>query len=156
YELTVADERTPEKPIVDTGKVASDEQSYVRVQGLAPKLEPNRAYQWRVRTWDRAGAAGPYAIPGRFATGLRDRDGTASWIRRPGAETAPIEDSSRFRKNVAVGASPIVHARIAAAAGQQFELYVNGLRRAHGPSLSYPDQQYSETTDVTLDVKPGT
>jgi alpha-L-rhamnosidase len=155
YELTVADERTPKTLIVDTGKVTSDQQSYVRVQGLAAKLEPNRAYEWRVRTWDRAGAEGPYSIPGRFATGLGDHDWTASWIRRPGAEKMPIEDYSRFRKDVTLAASPIVHARVAAAAGQQFELYVNGLRKAHGPSFSYPDQQYYETTDVTLDVKPG-
>jgi alpha-L-rhamnosidase len=155
YQLTVADERTPDKPIGDTGKVVSDQQSYVRVPGLAAKLQPNRAYEWRVRTWDRAGAAGPYAIPGRFATGLGDRDWTASWIRRPGAEKMPIEDYSRFRKEVAVGASPIVHARVAAAAGQQYELYVNGARKAHGPSLSYPDQQYYETTDVTPDLRPS-
>ena len=36
-----------------------------------------------------------------------DADWKASWIRRPGAETAPVEDYSFIRKTVAVGASPI-------------------------------------------------
>jgi alpha-L-rhamnosidase len=42
-----------------------------------------------------------------------------------------------------------------ASAGQQYDLRINGHRVAHGPSFSYPDQQYYETTDVTKYVRAG-
>ena len=48
-----------------------------------------------------------------------------------------------------------MRARVAASAGHQYDLRVNGVRRAHGPSFAYPDEQYYETTDITADVKPG-
>ena len=63
-----------------------------------------------MRTWDRAGAVGPYAVPARFVTGLHDDDWKAAWIRRPGAEKMPTEDYSLFRKEASAGASPVVRA----------------------------------------------
>src|SRR5438874_6355401 len=105
--------------------------------------------------WDRAGAVGPFARLARFDVGVADGDWHADWIRRPGAERASPDDYSFFRKAVRVGASPIVRARVYASAGQQYELKVNGVRRAHGPSFAYPDEQYYETTDVTADLTPG-
>ena len=99
---------------------------------------------------------GPYAADAHFDTGLGDADWHASWIRRRDradvvASTArrPADDFALIRKEADVGASPIVRARVYAAAGQQYELRVNGTRAAHGPSFSYPDEQYYETTDVT-------
>jgi alpha-L-rhamnosidase len=60
-----------------------------------------------------------------------------------------------IRKEVTVGASPVVRARVYAAASQQYEMRVNAVRAAHGPSFSYPDEQYYETTDVTGMVRAG-
>jgi alpha-L-rhamnosidase len=155
YQIALYDAATgdPAYRIADTQQVPSDQQSYVHVPGL--RLDPDRSTWWTVRTWDAAGQAGPPSALARFDTGLRDGDWHASWIRRPGAEEARLEDYSLLRKELRVGASPVVRARVYASAGQQFELRVNGLRRAHGPSFAYPDEQYYETTDVTADVEPG-
>jgi alpha-L-rhamnosidase len=136
-----------------SGRVPSAQQSYVDVPG--PKLEPDHTYDWTVRTWDRAGKPGPFATPTHFDVGLRDSDWHAMWIRRPGATNELYEDFSLFRKEVAVEASPVVRARVYASAGQQFDLRVNGVRMAHGPSFSYPSEQYYETTDVTTAVSAG-
>ena len=41
-------------------------------------------------------------------------------------------------------------------AGQQYDLRVNGVRAAHGPSFAYPDEQYYQATDITKLVHAGT
>jgi alpha-L-rhamnosidase len=150
YEIVVTDGQSPP---IDTNKVGSSQQSYVHVPGLAARLQPNRVYVWRVRTWDRDDRESPFA-GGTFTTGLRDRDWTAQWIRRPGSEQQTIADYSQFKQTVVLNRA-ITHARVAASAGQQYELSVNGERVAHGPSLAYPDEQYYETTDITPLLKPG-
>src|SRR4051794_27533653 len=151
YEIVVTDGQSAP---LDTKKVTSSQQSYVHVPGLLARLQPNRSYEWRVRTWDRTDQESAFAT-GTFVTGLRDRDWTAQWIRRPGAETQPVADYSQFRKTVTLKRAHLVHARVAASAGQQYELFVNGERFAHGPSLAYPDEQYYETTDITRVLKSG-
>ena len=153
YEIRVLDGA---KTLVDTHEVRSTQQSYVHVRDLEARLRPDHTYRWTVRTWDASGKAGPYAAAAHFDTGLDDRDWHASWIRRPGAEKQALQDYSLFRKDVAVGASPVVRARVYASAGDHYDLRVNGSLRAHGPSYAYPDEQYYETTDVTADVKAGT
>jgi alpha-L-rhamnosidase len=150
YELVVRD---GDRAIFDSGRVASSQQSYVEAPGL--RLEPDHRYGWIVRTWDHDESVGPYAPEAFFDTALRDRDWKAEWIRRAGAEQQASEDYSLFRKDVRIGASPITRAVVQAAAGQQYELYVNGARLAHGPSFSYPDQQYYETTDVSGALRAG-
>jgi alpha-L-rhamnosidase len=136
-----------------SGMVRSSQQSYVDVPGL--NLAPDHRYYWTVRTWDRAGKPGPFATPAHFDVGLRDADWHALWIRRPGATAEQYEDFSLIRKEVVVGASPVVRARVYASAGQQYDLRVNGVRMAHGPSFSYPSEQYYETTDVTKVIVAG-
>ena len=136
-----------------SGRVASSQQSYIDVANL--KLAPDHTYFWTVRTWDRAGTPGPFAPPAHFDAGLRDSDWHALWIRRPGATAELYEDFSLFRKDVAVSASPVVRARVYASAGQQYDLRVNGVRLAHGPSFSYPSDQYYETTDITKALDAG-
>jgi alpha-L-rhamnosidase len=157
YEIVVYDapEAIDSHRVVDSQEVRSHEQSYVHVPVLGSMLRPNRTYWWTVRTWDSGGAASPYAPLAHFDTGLRDGDWRAAWIRRPGAEQQKVEDYSLFRKVARVGASPIVRARVAASAGHQYDLFVNGSRRAHGPSFAYPDEQYYETTDIRDAIKPG-
>jgi alpha-L-rhamnosidase len=153
YEIVVSDAQR--HVVMDTQQVRSDQQSYVHVPLLTSKLRADHVYTWTVRTWDRSGTPGPYAPPARFDVGLHDGDWRASWIRRPGAEHAANEDFSLFRTVIRPGASPVVRARVYATAGQQYELHVNGVRRAHGPSFSYPDEQYYETTDISGELHPG-
>jgi alpha-L-rhamnosidase len=75
YQVRVAE--TPDRLargvglVWDSGKVVSAESSAVPYAG--PPLEADRIYYWTVRTWDARDAAGPYAEPTRFATGLRGR-----------------------------------------------------------------------------------
>ncbi len=150
YELVVSSVPSgPEAAAVvwQSGEVRSSQQSYV----VAPKLvlQPDRSYTWKIRTWDRAGRSGPFSKVARFDVGLRDGDWHADWIRRPGAERTVYDDFSLLRKEFAVTASPVVRARAYLSAGQQYDLRVNGVRAAHGPSFSYPDEQYYQATDIT-------
>ena len=143
----------PGRTVWDSGEVRSGRQAYVTPNGLA--LDADRSYTWAVRTWDREGRVGPFSVPARFDVGLGDRDWNADWIRRPGAQRAPFEDFSLFRKPIAVTASPILRARAYMSAGQQYDLRVNGIRVAHGPSYAYPDEQYYEATDITHQLVAG-
>jgi len=138
----------------DSGQVRSRQQAYVHAPGL--KLQSDRAYSWTVRTWDRSDRSGPFARPARFDVGLADGDWHADWVRRPGAPNTEFEDYSLVRKEISVGSSPIVRARAYVSAGQQYDLRVNGVRVAHGPSFAYPDEQYYEVTDITRQLVAGT
>ena len=152
YEIVVSDGSAM---LLDTNKVQSDQQSYVHVPGLESRLQRDHSYRWTVRTWDASGKVGPYAPVARFDTGLTDSDWHAQWIRRPGAEKEVLQDYSLFRKEVAITASQIVRARVYASAGDHYDLRVNGMLVAHGPSYAYPDEQYYETTDVTSELRAG-
>ena len=66
-----------------------------------------------------------------------------------------MEDYSLIRKQFVVSSSPIVRARAYMSAGQQYDLRVNGVRAAHGPSFAYPDEQYYEATDITTLLHAG-
>ena len=157
YELLVA--TVPTRDPLDkhviwrSGEVHASVQSYVTANGI--HVQPDRTYWWTVRTWDAEGHPSSYAIPARFDTGLADGDWHASWIRDPGVATNAVESFSLARKVVRLGRSPIVRARANASAGQQYELSVNGARVAHGPSFSYPDEQYYETTDIGTHSAPA-
>ena len=159
YELVVSDAPTTgaHRVLFDSGTITNSRQSYVSAPGL--RLAPDRRYWWTVRTQDGAGAFGPFAPDAHFDTGLNDPDWGASWIRRagtlPASASASADDYALLRKETTVGASPVVRARVYAAAGQQYELRVNGTVAAHGPSFSYPDEQYYEATDVTGLVRAG-
>jgi alpha-L-rhamnosidase len=80
YEIEVRDSGRDE--VWDSGKVTSSQQSYVEYAGA--ELEPGSSYDWRVRTWDRAGKPSRWSDRAVFETGLEDDDwGGAEWIRRP-------------------------------------------------------------------------
>ena len=51
--------------------------------------------------------------------------------------------------------SPVTRTRVYASAGQQYDLRVNGVRVAHGPSFAYPDESYYQATDITSALRPG-
>src|SRR5262245_9432946 len=157
YEIVVATRPTTDprdgSVVWTTGRVASDQQAYVDGTGL--RLTPGSRYFWTVRTWDRAGSAGPFAQPASFGAGLGDGDWHASWIRRPGLDPEAAADFTLARTERRISASPVVRAVAYVSAGQQYDLRVNGVRVAHGPSFSYPDQQYYEATDIRLQLHAG-
>ena len=141
------------KPIWRSHKVKSSQQSYVTARRLHVKAD--RSYTWAVRTWDSSDRVSGFSRQAHFDVGLLDKDWHAGWIRRPGAEQATTEDFSLIRKTFPVGASPVVRARAYMSAGQQYDLRVNGVRAAHGPSFAYPDEQRYDATDITRLVQAG-
>ncbi|HLI73620.1 MAG TPA: family 78 glycoside hydrolase catalytic domain, partial [Acidimicrobiales bacterium] len=135
----------------DSGRVASGDQAFVRYGG--PRLAPDSTYAWTVQTWAQSGGPGPFSPSATFETGLGDGDWRASWIWRPAA--LQPSQYTYARKEVALTASPIVRGRAYVAAGQQYELSVNGNRVGKGHAHCYPDAQYYETLDVTAALMPG-
>ena len=144
-----ADRRAGARPVVwRSGKVRSGQQSYVTPPDLKlrprPLLHVDGSHLGPRRAGRTVLAARPLRRRARATA-----TGTRSWIRRPGAEQAALEDFSLLRKEFTVTASPVVRARAYMSAGQQYDLRVNGVRVAHGPSFSYPDEQYYQATDIT-------
>ncbi|MEU8299875.1 family 78 glycoside hydrolase catalytic domain [Micromonospora sp. NPDC048909] len=134
----------------DSGKVTSDQQSYVPYAG--PALRAGAAYRWTVRTWDRTGRQSPPGI-GAFETGISDDQWEgASWIRRASAEA---DDYTLARTEVRPSASRVVRARAYTAADHTYELYLNGARADRGTSFGYPGEDYYQAADVTALVAAG-
>ena len=150
--LTIAGPGAPSSTKVwDSGRVGSSDQAFVPYRG--PRLASDAAYAWTVQTWAASGGAGPFAPLSAFETGLRDADWKADWIWR---ETALQPGQYTYaRKELSLGASPIVRARAYVAGDQQYELYVNGTRAGKGQAYCYPDAQYYETLDVTSLLAAG-
>lgn len=137
----------------DSGRVASSAESFVTAPGL--HLESDHRYEWTVRTWDRAGRAGPFAPPESFDSALNDGDWHADWIRQPRKPANPFDDYFLVRRAFAVRNGSVTRARAYVSASQQYQLFVNGVRVDSGPSYAYPDEQYYQATDITKYVKPG-
>ncbi|MEU5722427.1 family 78 glycoside hydrolase catalytic domain [Micromonospora sp. NPDC047738] len=134
----------------DSGKVASDQQSYVPYGG--PALRAGAAYQWSVRTWDRTDQQSPPGT-GAFETGISDTQWEgAAWIRRT---TTEADDYTLARTEVRPSASPVVRARSYTAADHTYELYLNGTRADRGTSFGYPGEDYYQAADVTDLVTAG-
>ena len=157
YRIIVATESTTDPKsdaiVWDSRRVASSAEAFVKAPGL--HLAPDHRYWWSVQTWDRDGLDGSFARPVSFDTALDDNDWHADWIRRPTQPANPFEDYFLARRAFAVGSSPVVRAIASISAGQQYELYVDGVRVGSGPSYSYPDEQYYLATDITRYLKPG-
>ncbi|MDQ1533870.1 MAG: alpha-L-rhamnosidase [Actinomycetota bacterium] len=157
YRILVATEPTTEPKsdsiLWDSGRVASSAESFVSASRL--HLASDHRFWWTVQTWDRLGIAGAFARPVSFDTALDDVDWHADWIRRPTAPANPLEDYFLARRAFAVGSSPVVRAIASVSAGQQYELYVDGVRVGSGPSYAYPDEQYYQPTDITRYLEPG-
>ncbi len=56
-----------EGDIWDSGKISSNGSISVGYDGK--KLEENKSYWWKVRTWDQAGQVSEYSIPQKLNTG---------------------------------------------------------------------------------------
>jgi hypothetical protein len=138
----------------DSGKVSSSEQSYVAYGG--PALDPGESYDWTVRTWDAAGNASPWAPPAHFETGLGDGGWSgAQWIRRVTTGNDFTDDYTLARRQVDLGASPVVRARAYVSALGQYELHINGRAVHRGDSFGYPGEGQYAAVDITDDVQAG-
>ncbi|HTV25912.1 MAG TPA: family 78 glycoside hydrolase catalytic domain [Polyangiaceae bacterium] len=142
----------------DSGKIASSAQSYVPYAGVEGSLRPGGAYAFRVRTWNREGAASEWSAPAAFELGL-ERSASAwqaSWIRRETDDAADAADEYTLaRVERAIGTSPIRRARAYVAGSHQFELRVNGRVIDRGPAFAYPGEGYYQASDITGAVTPG-
>ncbi len=140
YQLVVT-RATGGAPVWDSGRVSTDRQSWVAYGGSA--LAAGTTYRWTVRTWDRRGAASPYAAPASFDTGLADGDWSgAAWIQRPATGNDAADEWTLARTVVAVGGSPVVRARAYVSAVGDWELHVNGRVVNRGSSYGYPGEGY--------------
>jgi alpha-L-rhamnosidase len=98
----------------DSGKVANAQSAQVAYQGRP--LVSGRTYYWRVRWWDKEGAASPWSRTARFDTGLLDRgEWKGRWIGGAG----------QLRKEFDLKARP-ARARIYLAGLGYYELRING------------------------------
>ena len=152
YELRVA--RNDGNLVWDSGKVASSAESWVPYAG--PALDAGTTYRWAVRTWDRAGAASPYA-GARFDTGLGDQDWSgAQWIRRATSGNDAANDYTLARKTIQVsGGSPVVRARAYVASMGDWALHADGQVVDKTSSRGYPGEGYYDTTDLTSLAQAG-
>jgi alpha-L-rhamnosidase len=150
YRIRVVDGADPARTVWDSGKVDSDQTAYVPYGG--PALSGDATYRWTVRTWDRAGAASPWARPASFGTGIGDAEWQAWWIRRT---TAERDDYTLARREFTVGASRVVRARLYVSAAQQYRAYLNGELIDRGQAFAYPDEGYYQATDVTGALRAG-
>ncbi|WUD76308.1 alpha-L-rhamnosidase N-terminal domain-containing protein [Streptomyces sp. NBC_00510] len=142
------------RTVWDSGKVRGSEQSWVPYGG--PALAPGTAYQWKVRTWDRAGEASPYSAGASFGTGLTDQDWSgAQWIRRPATGNDASNEWTAARKVVRVSAgSPVVGTRVYVAASGDWQVDVNGKTVQRSSSYEYAGEGFYDVAAVK-GVKAG-
>lgn len=85
YQILVASTRenidADRGDVWDSGKVESSESSNALYNG--PELEPESTYYWKVRTWDKDGAVGPYSEPQKFTTAVETWTADAIWAGEP-------------------------------------------------------------------------
>lgn len=130
----------------DSGKVASDETVQIAYAGAA--LNSGKRYTWRVRWWDQAGRASPWATA-HFDTGLFEpSDWSAKWIR----------GGNLMRTEFTLSAKP-VRARAYVAGIGYYELRLNGKkvgdRVLDSPYTPYAKRILYSTYDVTDMLEAG-
>lgn len=146
YQIEVSDDQGA--VVWDSGKVESAEQQYVTYEG--PELDRGETYRWRVRTWDSADAASPWADQAEFDTGISDEDWGATWIH--GGQDWPWfapEVWTLARTEVQLRDEEVTRARAYTAASHTYELYLGGERADRGQSFAYPGEHYYQASDVT-------
>ncbi|MCC6677588.1 MAG: family 78 glycoside hydrolase catalytic domain [Phycisphaerales bacterium] len=104
YEIQVAADaaalESGGRVIWQSEKVASASTMHIEYAG--PALESGRAYWWRVRTWDAAGAETGWSRPAMWSTGLlKPEDWKASWIGVPGERTPAVSGNNGYHSEVA-------------------------------------------------------
>lgn len=131
----------------DSGEAKSAQ--FVNVSYAGKALESGKTYYWKVRAWDKAGAASPWSAVARFGTGLLDKgDWKGKWIAGGNA----------LRKEFKV-TGKVTSAKIFIAAAGYYELHVNGVRigdHVLDPSnTTYAERVLYNAYDVTHFVHQG-
>lgn len=141
---------TGDTDVWDSGKVNSSKQNYIYCKGKA--LKPGTRYFWKVRTWDKDGNPGPYAVSAHFDTGLftaKDWEGSF-WIKRNSDEP---NQYTYFRKNIILPNKLINRAVVYISACHNYDLYLNGSRIGKGQAYHYPKYAYYNAYDITASLK---
>ncbi len=116
----------PSADLWNSGRVASDQSSYVVYAGKP--LQSSTQYHWQVRVWDERGNATAWSQPGSFTTGLLSPDEwIASWITMGRTDQDPLPI---YRHSVELP-QPVRHAVLHICGLGQYELRVNGQRVGH-------------------------
>jgi alpha-L-rhamnosidase len=141
----------------DSGPIASAESSNARYAG--PPLDPNAVYCWRVRIWDRHGAASPYSAPQMFVTAIRDE-----WRATP-IWTGIGDHASRFaflRHEFEIPAKEMEQAilHVSAVSGEPasqyvYRLYLNGKFVGCGPERGFNNTVRYNTYEVSDFLETG-
>jgi len=132
----------------DSGKVESGDSTQIAYAGRP--LESGHRYYWKVRYWDKEGAASPYSEPAYFEMGLLERsDWKGQWIG----------GFNMMRKEFTLDGR-VERARAYVTALGYYELRLNGRKVGHrvlDPAWTvYPRRVLYSTYDVTRLLKPGT
>ncbi|MEU3781964.1 family 78 glycoside hydrolase catalytic domain [Streptomyces sp900129855] len=141
YEIRVGT-RPGQADVWHSGKVAGTNSTHVAFGGGA--LRSERAYFWRVRTWDEKGTAGPWSEPARWETGLlkgeRDWSG-ARWI---GGRTAQDHDWKDLTATVVFrgGADP--------ASGLSLLLRAEPVGKTWGEGLNWTIRQSGDAMQLVM------
>jgi hypothetical protein len=156
YEIRVA-RASARGTVWDSGKVRSDQQSYVDYPKGATGLTAGTSYSWSVRTWDSDGDASAWSQPAGFDTGIGDNDWSgAQWIRRVTSGNDSTDDYTLARRQYpAISSSRVVRARAYVTAMAQYTFHVDGREVTRGASFDYPGEGQYTATDITDAVKPG-
>jgi alpha-L-rhamnosidase len=151
YEVLVANSREQlakdHGDMWDSGKVASDDSIQVAYRGKA--LESGASYFWKVRTWDKDGAAGPYSEVAHFDMGLLSAsDWQGQWIG----------GANELRTEVELADAP-TRARAYICGLGYSELFINGRKvgdKVLDPAwTTYPKRVLYSTYEVTLFLHRG-
>ena len=153
YRLTVYRTDPGHENIVwDSNVVHSSRQAFILYDG--PSLTGNAAYQWSVQAVDDAGRPGPISAKAPFVTAPREVDWVAHWLH-PAATSQQPNQVTYLRKVVRPPSGRLVRATAHVAAGHTYQLWINGQRADFGPSFCFPDEQYTQSTDVTRFIRAG-
>ncbi len=110
----------------DSGKVAGDQCLDIVWNGR--KLKSRQRVLWRVRVWDRQGAASSWSTTAAFEIGLlQPADWKAQWIGLPLADKETSQPCPFLRRQFELDRS-VAQARLFVSARGLFEIYLNGRR----------------------------
>ncbi len=161
----------------DTGRVASDAQLHIPYAGRA--LRCGERVHWKIRAWDKDGAASPWSAPAWFEMGpMGSNDWAgAAWIAladdtRPPEHRGRAMHASHMPKPARVDAfpaprlrrefdlaKPVRRARLYVCALGLGEAYVNGSRLGDGvldpAQTTYDVRSFFVTHDVTPHLRRG-
>jgi len=158
YQILVASDedklRGDQADIWDSGKVASDQSNQVLFQG--PALASRGRYYWKVRAWDKDGAAGPYSDIAYWEMALLSpEDWTGEWIGHTGGW---LGRALYFRSNLTIRKT-VRRARIYVSGLGYYELRLNGQKvgdHVLDPGFTdYSKRVLYATYDVASQLQPG-